>query len=84
MAVGFPSGLHSQKYLDRAKNLSSALVKLGVQDANVQRQTCPALISAIANAANDSFVDTLILLHFNLSKNIKKAAVINITRQRML
>ena len=55
MAVGFPSGLHSQKCQDHAENLSSALVKLGVQDANVQRRPCPALISAKANAANDSF-----------------------------
>ena len=56
MAVGFPSGLHSQKCLDHAENLSNALVKLNVQDANVQRRACPALISANANAANDSFV----------------------------
>ena len=54
MAVGFPSGLHSQKCLDHAENLPSALVKFSVQDANVQRRLCPALISA--NAANDSFV----------------------------
>ena len=56
MAVGFPSGLHSRKCLDQAENLSSALVKLSVQDASVQRRACPALISANANAANDSFV----------------------------
>ena len=56
MAFGFPSGLHSQKCLDHAENLSSALIKLSVQDANVQRRVCPALISANANAANDSVV----------------------------
>ena len=56
MAVGFPSGLHSQKCLDHAENLSSALIKLSLEDANVQRRACPALISANANAANDSFV----------------------------
>ena len=55
MAVGFPSGLHSWKCLDHAENLSSALVKLSA-DASVQRRACPALISANANAANDSFV----------------------------
>ena len=53
MAVGLPSGLHSRKCLDHAKNLSSALVKLSV---NVQRRACLALISANATAANDSFV----------------------------
>ena len=58
MAVGLPSGLHSRKCLDHAKNLSSALVKLSVQDVNVQRRACLALISANANATaeNDSFV----------------------------
>ena len=56
MAVGLPSGLHSRKCLDHAKNLSSALVKLSVQDVNVQRRACLALTSANATAANDSFV----------------------------
>ena len=56
MAVGFLSGLHSQKCRDHAENLSSALVKLNVQDVNVQRRACPALISANANVANDYFV----------------------------
>ena len=56
MAVGFPSGLHSQKCLDHAENLASALVKLSVQDANVQKRAWPVLISANANAAIDSFI----------------------------
>ena len=56
MAVWFLSRLHSQKCLDHAENLSSALVKLSVQDANVQKRAWPALISANANTANDSFV----------------------------
>ena len=38
MAVGFPSGLCPQKCLDHAENLSGALVKLSVQDANVQKR----------------------------------------------
>ena len=56
MAVGLPSGLHSQKCLDHAKNLSSALVKLSVQDVNVQRRACLALISANANATAENLM----------------------------
>lgn len=57
-ALGFPSGLQSKKCMDRAENLSSVPAKLSIYDANVQRVAYPALISASANAANDSFCNT--------------------------
>ena len=55
MAVGFPSGLHSQRCPDH-ENLSNVLEKRSALDANARRLACPALTSANANAANDSIV----------------------------
>jgi len=64
MSVWFMSGLHYQKCLDHAENLSNVLVKLSALDANVRRLACPALTSANANTANDT-VEMGQLLSYN-------------------